>query len=193
MSKYFVFLIAVSLCGCAQLKVEANDPHYKAIEAYSDGDVEYEGAYNNFKYRATIQNESIQEAVIDKKASVYQWDGVKRQTELAKLQQDNATKTKVFLSFFTPTRQDDNLSTNKSIWAVYLTTSQGRYEGTVMKVRDNRTEVYSIYPYHQRYSSAYEVIFTVPLAQTQNEETTMTITGPLGNKTVKFPAKKSVY
>lgn len=193
MTKYLVFLISVSLYGCAQFKVEANDPHVKAIEAYSDGDVEYEGAYNNFKYRATIQNESIQEAVIDKKASMYQWDGVKRQTELAKFQQDNPTKTKIFLSFFTPTRQDDNLSTNKSIWAVYLTTSQGRFEGTVTKVRDNRTEVYALYPYHQRYSSAYEVMFPVPLAQTQNEETTMTITGPLGNKSVKFPAKKSAY
>lgn len=193
MSKYnlvFCLFFAI-LASCAtSLNPTPSDAYTKMIDDYSAGEVTYEGAYNNFKYRATILNSHVQNAYIDKKAEMYLWDPTKKQTELSKMQEGNATKTVVFLSFFTPLRQDDNLSTKKSIWGVYLQTSQGRYEGTIVKNRENRTELYTMFPYHQRYSTGYEVTFLVPLQTAENEETTMTIAGPLGNKSIKFPAKK---
>jgi hypothetical protein len=187
----FAVLIFAVFTGCATTdSVNVNDSYLQAIDAYSDGDVQYYGAYANFKYRATIENSAIQQTTVDKKAEIYMWDAVKKQQELTLMQSDNNSKTKVFLSFFTPNRMDDNLATKKSVWAVYLETSQGRYEGAVIKNRISPTELSVLYPYHNRFATAYEVTFPVGVASIENEETTMTITGPLGTKKVKFPAKK---
>lgn len=182
-------LTAWTLASCATPTTKV-DQYVLTIDQYSSGDVEYEGAYNNFRYRATIMNTVIQQAYIDKKTEIYQWDPEKRQVMLQKMQTLNPTQTAIFMSFFTPIRQDDNLSTPKSIWSVYLQTSQGRYEGKAIKNRDNRTELYLMYPYHQRYSSGYDITFNVPLSQVENEETTLIVAGPLGTKSIKFPAKK---
>ncbi len=170
--------------------VNVPDEYIKSIDSYSDGDVQYIGAYNNFKYRATLINSPIQQTIVDKKAEIYLWDGVKKQQELNTLQTENSSKTRIFLSFFTPNRIDDNLATKKSVWAVYLETSQGRYEGTVIKNRISPTELNVLFPYHNRFATAYEVSFPVGVSSIENEETTMTITGPLGVKKVKFAAKK---
>lgn len=178
------------LSACATESINVNDSYLRSIDEYSDGDVQYEGAYANFKYRATILNTPIQQVTVDKKAEIYMWDAVKKQQELTLVQAENGSKTRVFLSFFTPNRIDDNLSTKKSVWAVYLETSQGRYEGVVVKNRVSPTELAVLFPYQNRFTTAYEVNFPVAMNTIENEETTMTITGPLGVKKVKFPAKK---
>jgi len=195
LKKSFALLILLALCsgfaGCATTdSVNVDESYIKAIDAYSDGDVQYEGAYANFKYRATIENTTIQQTITGKKAEVYMWDAIKKQQELTKLQADNGTQTHVFLSFFTPNRMDDNLSTHKSVWAIYLETSHGRYEGTVVKNRTSATELDVVYPYHTRFTTAYDVTFPVGVDTIENEQTTMTITGPLGAKKVTFPSKK---
>lgn len=190
MRNYFLFIALLFLNACASTDaVPVNDEYIKAIDAYSDGDVQYLGAYNNFKYRATIINSAIQQTLIEKKGEVYLWDAPKKQVELAKMQNDNGAQTTVFLSFFTPNRLDDNLSTKKSIWYVYLETSKGRYEGKITKDRTSLTELNVLFPYHNRFSTAYQVRFPVPVSQIEGEQNTLTITGPLGVKSVKFPAR----
>jgi hypothetical protein len=187
---YFIpafFVLITASCATPTTKV---DQYVLTIDEYSAGEVEYEGAYNNFRFRTTLMNTVVQQAYIDKKTEIYKWDPVKRQAMLQKMQEPNSSQTSIFMSFFTPIRQDDNLSTAKSIWSIYLQTSQGRYEGKAVKNRDNRTELYLMFPYHQRFSSGYDITFNVPLSQVENEETTLTVSGPLGTKTVKFPAKK---
>lgn len=165
------------------------DAYLNTIDAHSAGEVQYVGAYNNFKYRATIMNSKIQSAIIDRKAELYLWDEAKKQLELSTLQKDNMTTTKIFLSFFTPNRLDDNLASSKSIWAVYLETPQGRFAGTVKKVRTSPTELFTIFPYHNRFATAYDVQFAVPLANIESQTSKLIITGPLGVKSVEFLVK----
>ncbi len=190
MNKFFLLSLVLTV-GCSSLEVPSGTPeeYVKAIDAYSAGEVEYVGAYNNFKYRATLLNTAIQNALIDRKASLYLWDDGKKQQELAIMQADNATTTKIFLSFFTPARRDDNLATPKTIWALYLETPQGRYTGVVKRIRISPTELMTIYPYHNRFSTAYSVEFPVPLSTIEGQAAKLTITGPLGTKTIEFPAK----
>jgi hypothetical protein len=187
----FLFALVLGLLtSSCSTPTTAVDQYVLTIDQYSVGDVEYEGAYNNFRFRATLMNTVVQQAYMEKKKEVYQWNEEKRVLMLQKMQSTNPSQTMVFMSFFTPLRQDDNMSTAKSIWSVYLQTSQGRFEGKAIKNRDNRTELYLMFPYHQRYSSGYEITFPVPLSQVENEETSLTVAGPLGTKTIKFPAKK---
>lgn len=163
------------------------DSYVKSVEDFSAGDIQYEGAYNNFNYRATIMTAGMQRVLINKKTELYLWSDEKRASELTKLQENNDKQTRIFLSFFTPNRWDDNMSTSKSIWTIYLHVGSTRLEGKVTKNRDSRTEINSLFPYHGRFASAYNVDFGVPVTQLQNQELKITITGPLGVKTVQFP------
>lgn len=190
LNKVFALVALLSLSACAVDTVTPSDTYLKSIDEYSQGEVQYDGAYNTFNYRGTLMNSVIQERIIEKKAEVYLWDAVKKQQELSTLQSENGTKTKVFLSFFTPVRTDDNLSTKKSVWAIYLETSQGRYEGVVKKNRTSMTELSVLFPHHNRFTTAYDVEFPVAVNAIESEATTMTVTGPLGTKKITFPAKK---
>ncbi len=177
------------LCNCTT-EVLPPTKYEKAIEDNSRGDIEYSGFHNNFKFKATLMNETVQNAYNDKRFEVYKWDEVTRQEEIKKLQEHNAKTTSVFMSFFTPVRNDDNLASSKSIWKIYLQTPNGRYEGKAIKSKMSPTELYVLYPYHNRWSTGYEVTFPVPLTDVQQNESTYTVTGPMGTKEVKFPAQK---
>lgn len=170
---------------------KVTDEYVKSIEEFSAGDVQYEGAYNNFNYRVTVMSPPMQRLYIGKKSEVYLWSDEKRATELNALQTNNEKSTRVFLSFFTPNRWDDNLSSPKSIWYVYLHVGGSRYEGKVTKNRDSRTELNSMFPYHGRFASAYYVDFPVGVSNLHGQELKVTITGPLGVKTVQFPAQST--
>ncbi len=182
----FVSLIAVS---CATETPATPDDYIKVIESHSAGDVEYVGAYNHFNFRSTLMNTIIQNAVIDRKAALYLWDDIKKQQELGSMQADNASMTKVFMSFYTPDRRNDNLSTPKTIWALYLETPNGRYTGTAKRVRTNPTELMTLYPNHNRFTTAYSVEFPVALASVEGQKLKLTITGPLGTRSVEFVPK----
>lgn len=185
----FFILSLFLVTACATETPSTPDDYINVIDAYSAGEVEYVGAYNHFNYRAVLMNSIIQNAVIDRKAALYLWDDIKKQQELATMQADNGSKTKVFLSFYTPQRKDDNLATSKTIWALYLETPQGRYTGTAQRIRTSPTELMTLYPQHNRFTTPYVVEFPVPLASVQGQPLKMTITGPLGTKSVQFAAE----
>lgn len=190
MKNIFLLPFLLLLGACATETPATPDDYIKVIDSYSAGDVEYVGAYNNFDFRATLMNNTIQNAIIDRKAALYMWDDIKKQQELSTMQADNGTTTKVFMSFYTPDRRNDNLSTPKTIWALYLETPQGRYTGAAKRVRTSPTELMTIYPNHNRFTTAYMLEFPVALASTEGQTLKLTITGPLGNKSVDFSAKK---
>ncbi|MES2965695.1 MAG: hypothetical protein V4760_17570 [Bdellovibrionota bacterium] len=156
------------------------------IEAYSAGDTEYSGFYNNFEYKATLKNTAIRETLLAKRASYYQWEPTKLDAEKAKDQQELASITETFVSFFTPDRNNDNLTDKKSIWRIYLDVGGRRYEGKPLKIRGNLAELQSLYPYHTRWNTPYTFQFQVPTTAVETQSSTLTITGPLGTRSVTF-------
>ncbi len=188
--KNIIFVLCSFIAiSCATETPATPDDYIKVIESNSAGNVEYVGAYNHFNFRATIMNSTTQTAVIDRKSAIYLWDEIKKQQELGSLQADNASMTKVFLSFYTPDRRDDNLASPKSIWALYLETPNGRYTGTAKKIRTSLTELMTIYPNHNRFTTAYSIEFPVALASVEGQTLKLTITGPLGTRSVEFVPK----
>ncbi len=157
------------------------------IEEFSDGDTQYSGFYNNFEYKATLLNSKVRSALLARQNEYYQWDREKWLSEKEKSEQEAASETVVFLSFFTPERRNDNLADSKSIWRIYLDVGGRRYEGKVKKVRLLLAELQALYPYHTRWNTPYLVTFPVPTNAIETQDATFTVTGPLGSRTVKFP------
>lgn len=205
----FIFIVAV---GCATNPPGADNSHSNVakseatnqttnsntnsvsygmqIDRFSDGDAEYSGFYNNFEYKATLLNSAIRSALLQKQNDYYQWDRDKFMKERDKSDQEAATETSVFLSFFTPDRKNDNLFDSKSIWRVYLEADGRRYQGKVKRVRSLLAELQTLYPYHTRWNTPYVLSFPVPTNSIESQNSTLTVTGPLGSKTVRFTSTR---
>lgn len=193
-------LLVLILSGCASQQLdrsvtpaESTAPgvtgsYQNRIEKYSAGDSEYAGFYNNFEYKGTILNTEIRNALLEKQGQYYQWDRTKAVFEREKSDREKVAETRVFLTFFTPDRRNDNLSDVRSIWRVYLDVNGQRYAGKVERVRTLLAELQALYPYHTRWNTPYVVIFPVSTSTVENQPMTFTITGPLGTRSVQFPA-----
>jgi hypothetical protein len=160
------------------------------IEKYSAGDIEYSGFYNNFEYHATLLNKDIRSLLLKRQCDYYQWPHEKLVGEAEKSDREAAGKTTIFMSFFTPERHNDNLADAKSIWRIYLDSGGHRYDGKAKRLRLLLAELVSLYPYHTRWNTAYLLEFPVPTNAIETQPSTLTITGPLGSRTVAFPAMR---
>lgn len=198
LSALVVMALGISIGCSTALKDEArpadatspriSSDYAKVIELYSAGDTEYSGFYNNFEFKATILNSVVRDVQASKRAEYYQWDAAKASTEREKSLQEMNSNTKVFFAFFTPDRINDNLDDVKSIWKVYLDSGGQRYEGRLKKLRLLLVELQVLYPYHTRWTTPYEVTFDVPTAAIEGQDSTFTVTGPLGTRDVKLRA-----
>lgn len=197
---YFLLSSFLVLASCATqsdkaaqdgerlIKEQDSQAKYESIiEKYSAGDTEYNGFYNHFGFHASIFNSQMIDARVQRQADVYMWDEKKLSEEKDKAYKDAADSTEVILSFFTPDRHDDNLATDKSIWRVLLDIDNKRYVGKIKKIKKNNSEMISLYPYHTRWNSLYSVVFQIPVSKSEVQESRLTITGPLGARTVQLP------
>lgn len=183
-------VIALSGCSSAPIASTAAEEANDDITRYSDGEAYYAGLYNTFIYRATILNGPVRAELLRKLSDFYQWDREKLTAEREKSDREFSQETTVFLSFYTPDRRNDNLSEDKSIWRVYLDVGGRRYQGKIKKIRTSLAELASLYPYHTRWNTPYDVTFPLPASAVETQASQLTITGPLGNKVVNFPATR---
>lgn len=169
-------------------KVATTRSFDEKIDRYSAGDVEYNGLYNNFEYKATLLNSYVREAQITKRAEYYQWNESQTSIEREKSNQEMSSQTKVFMAFFTPNAKNDNLVEDKSIWKLYLDASGRRYEGKVKRIRTLLAEQQSLFPFMTRWATPYEITFDVPTSAIERGPSVFTVTGPLGARAVNFNA-----
>lgn len=158
------------------------------MDRFSAGDSEYSGFYNNFQYKATLRNSYIREVQLERMADYYKWDAEKLASEKEKSNQEMQTETEVFVSFFTPDRRADNLADSKTIWRIYLEVGGRRYQGKAVRSNKLLPELIALYPYHTRWTTPYIFTFPVPTTAIETQSSTLTITGPLGDRVVTFSA-----
>jgi hypothetical protein len=200
-SPLLALLISTVLMGCASQQTltaqqpldgsvpESTEAYKLLIDRYSAGDSEYTGFYNTFEYKALILNTAVRGAMFRKQMAYYQWDAAKTAAEREKMHKELDEETRVFMSFFTPDRQNDNLmNTTKSIWKVYLDVGGHRYEGKIKRLRTLIAELQALYPFHTRWTSPYEISFPVSTHAIETQKATYTVTGPLGTRVVEFRA-----
>lgn len=185
--RYLLPLFIFSLTACAtHVHNKGRDNYIQTIESNSAGDKQFSGLYHNFEFRATMLNHEITKTVHNRMEQMYAWDeqeSVKRLNEKTDKLKKNS---RMWLSFFTAERKNDNLATQKSIWKIYLIAGSQRYEGKAMKANINLSEALELYPYHTRWATPYYVEFPVATEDIENENLKLLITGPLGRREVSF-------
>jgi hypothetical protein len=183
-------ILLKNLVFCCALITMAACAHKTAVpetlEKYSAGDEIYEGLENNFTFKATLHNRAVSEYLIDQAAKFYDWSEMKVQSERQTREDARLQETEVFLSFFVPNAKDASLTDKNKVWRVYLTVGRETYDATVVKDKRKLTEVRAFYPYHNQWSLPYLLKFPIPTSQVEVQDSELTITGPLGKKTVKF-------
>ena len=99
-----------------------------------------------------------------------------------------AKETEFFISFFVPERKHDDLHKAKTLWKLFLDANGRRYEGKSSRMKTILSDVVSLYPQHNRWSTPYIVSFPVPVSMIENGGAILTITGPAGSTTLSFKA-----
>jgi hypothetical protein len=190
-----ILLLLISLAiGCASTpksddQISESD-YTSLVEEYTRGDRDYKGFYNSFEISMTLLNSPIQTAQVNRRSEYYQWSDTTKLSEREKVFQEMSSGTKVFISFFTPEREADDLDKMNTIWKIYLMSNGQRYQGAVKRVKTKSAELQVLYPGYSRFATPYMVTFNVPTASIEKTDAELTITGPVGTLTKKFPGLK---
>lgn len=154
------------------------------IEKKTQNIESYDGIANQLNVSVTKLDTQMSEAILARSAQVYEWDKSVYEEERKKVNSELATKTSFFMSFYTPERVNNNLTSLKPLWKIYLDLEGKRFEGKVVKIKSPLSDLQALYPFHNRFSTAYRVEFSIPTLQSETHPEVLTITGP--NATVKL-------
>lgn len=166
----------------------SEDEYTDVVESYTEQAQEYDGLQNTIEFHATLLNSRVIEAQTLRRASMLQWEKQQYDTELNNRISKAKENAEVFISFFTPERKNTDLARSETLWKIFLINNDKRYEGKAEKLNLLRSEIQSLYPYHNRWSNAYVVKFPVPIADVEKNQLEFVVTGPVGNKSVRFSA-----
>ncbi len=151
----------------------------------------YSGLYNAIDQTGAIVNSELSEAQVDQQARVFMWDENKYTQEKIKAEEKLRKESEFFVSFYTPDRKHDDLNKNKTLWKIFLDVDGKRFEAKITKIKLLTEEVQSLYPFHNRFSTPYLMVFPVAMKQIENSASIkLTITGPVGSTTLDYAKSK---
>lgn len=184
---------AILATGCASTYENPQLPalvpeseYYSEVAKYTESKKLYDGMYNKLQFSATLLNTKVSRTQADHNARIYQWDADLYANKKSEVETSLSKETKVFLSFFVPERKHDDLNKPKTLWRIFLDAGGKRYEGKAVKIKTILAELQLLYPEHNRWSTAYMVTFPVPVSMIENQETKLTMTGPVVSATAEF-------
>lgn len=194
MTKYLLIsLMTLSIYACSSTPETADGvptisiSEYESLVEEKTKNVEsYDGLSNQLNVSATKIDTKMADALLARSSQIYEWNRTIFQEEKAKSDAALNTKTEFFMSFYTPERSNNNLTSTKPIWKIYLDVGGKRYEGKVSKIKSQLADLQALYPYHNRFSSAYKVEFPIATSMTENQPEVLTITGPSAAVKLKY-------
>lgn len=186
----------LALAACAQNPVVSSSPveplsqtaYNEMIDKHTRSTSQYSGFYQTFQMSATLRTTEVLTAEMRQRAHFMQWDQRQFQQEREKALQEASAYSKVFLRFFVPDHDYDDLGKPKTIWRFYLDYNGNRFEGKAKKMTDKFVEIQTLYPYFDRFSTPYEITFNVPMTTIEKGDVKVTVTSSLGAAEFNFPA-----
>ena len=186
--------LSLGLNACSTgAKTEASAPdtsttdYPSLVKKYSANAQKYDGFHATFEVHATILNSEVNVAILDQRTKFLSWTPEQQRQEREKSFQEMAAYSKIFMSFYSPENDYDDLSKPNSMWKVYLETNGQRYEGKVKKDLNKMAELRQLYPYIDRFRTLYNVTFEVPMSAVEQQTAIFTLTSSLGTASFEFP------
>lgn len=192
LSALFILALTVSCANkvvspAPHIKLISESDYYETVKRNSRHQQIYSGLYNSIDMTAAVINTDVSEAQVDQMARVFIWDENKYTQEKATADGKLRKEAEFFVSFFTPERKHDDLNKNKTLWKIFLDVDGKRYEGKTTKIKLLTEELQSLYPFHNRFSTPYSIVFPIPMKNIEKANNIkLTITGPVGTSTVDF-------
>lgn len=149
----------------------------------------YDGLYETFRAHATLLTAATQIAILDKRAAFLQWDTKQLSDEREKSRQEMATQTTVFLQFYAPDTDYNDLNRYNTIWHVYLDVDGHRFEAKIRKAHGKPIEFQAIYPNYDRFSTAYDLTFNISSSDVARRGAKLVLASTLGEGAFVFPAE----
>lgn len=188
----FLVLLSMFTVGCGSTYSRTDLPlipekeYFQNLEKHTQRRQVYEGFNAVLDVSASLLTPTVSRGQLDHRARMYQWTEDQYTKELETLSKNQSTQTEVFLSFYTPERKHDDLHRPKTLWKIFLDVNGRRYEGKVEKMKSVLADVRSVYPHHNRWSSAYQARFNIPTQESSSAVATLTLTGPVGSTQIEF-------
>ena len=164
--------------------------YHKLLRKHTRSTNQYSGFYQTFQADVTMMTSELQNGVLRQKGYYLQWDQKTYLAQREKALQEASAYAKFFMRFYTPNRDHDDLNQSKSIWKIFLQHGSSRFEGKINKINDKLVEIQTIYPNMDRFSSAYEITFNVPMNTIEQSSAKVILTSSLGHAEFDFPAQK---
>ena len=191
--RLFLCVMALVFASCSTrptapegLNLRSEKEYQRVLNLYTERQQRYTGLYNTMDVTASLLNSAVSRAQVEQKARLLQWNRAQFDQEVEKSRTSLRQETLVFVSFFTPDRKNDDLQKLTTQWRMYLEVDGRRWEPKVTRLRQPLAEIQGLFPYHNRFASAYMLSFPVATSTIEGATSRLTITGPLGISTLDF-------
>jgi hypothetical protein len=85
-----------------------------------------------------------------------------------------------------PSVRLNDLHKGASIWKIYLEANGQRYEGKASRRNGKLEDIQASFPYHNRWSVPYEVVFKVPLTAVEQGTVRFILTSSQGTSKFEY-------
>jgi len=177
------FLIS---CATSQRSSISDSSYRKLVDQRTRSTKQYEGFYQTFQVSATLVDNELESAILQRKSDFSQWNESTSRKERDRAMNEMAASTRVLLKFYSPENDYDDLHKPDTIWKTYLNVGGTRYEGKVKKLTEKLVELKNVLPYTDRFSSVYEVTFNIPTTSVEGQAAKFTLTSSLGTAEFDF-------
>lgn len=165
--------------------------YQSVIKKFSRDTKQYDGFHQTFGATVTLLNSEVNMLILQRRGHFLGWSEEEMREEREKSFQEMSAYSKVFLSFFSPNNEVDDLHRPDSIWKIYLEYNGQRYEGKIKKDTSKRAELQQLYTHMDRFHTPYIVSFEVPMSSVEQTNSKLVITSSLGTASFEFPPVSS--
>ena len=165
---------------------EPSSSYQNLLEKHTNTHKVYDGLVEVLEYNSTFLSRDLALAQVQENARTYQYSESQFNNESATVQANLAKQTEFFLSLFVTETRYDDLAKKTTKWKIFLDIGGKRYEGKAIKVKSQLIELQSLYPYHNRFTSAYRLVFPVPSVEVESGVSKLTLTGPVTSVAINY-------
>ena len=181
-------LVMAACAGAGKARsVSPSEQYNKRVEQLSIKDELYSGWTNIFHYEATLITKDLYAQQVEFQSRAYQWSQEELIKSRRQMIESLGAETQIFISFFTPTIQYNDLNESGSIWRVYLEVDGKRYQASIQKNPASYPRLKSLYPGHSPWGKPYTAKFPIAFSQIEKaEKIRFVVTGNLGISEKQF-------